>query len=159
MEKVIENLSKWLHTVSMVIMGVMGLLITVDVMGRKFFKSPILGTVDLTQVGLALMVFLSLAYTHLKNEHISVDFIVGKFSERVRWIFEILINIVIALIMIVVSWSLFDNAMRIYESNTVTGDLGLPLHYFVLVSMLGTVVLTLTAILLCFKYVGRVMKK
>ena len=47
-------------------------LIDANVLTRKFFNAPVQGSFELTEAGLVLIVFLSLAYTQYKRGHIRV---------------------------------------------------------------------------------------
>ncbi|KEF37510.1 TRAP-type C4-dicarboxylate transport system, small permease component [Schinkia azotoformans MEV2011] len=146
MEGMIEKITKWLHNIAEVILLLIMLWITFDVLGRWLFNHPIKGTVDFTELGLSMVVFLSLAYTHLHKVHVTIDFVVEKFSEKVQWIFECVINVIIAAVLSVVAWSLVMNSQRLLHSNTVTADLYLPVYLFVIIAAIGTVVFALSAV-------------
>lgn len=158
MENVIHKLSKWLHNIAELILLVIMLWITFDVLGRWLFHHPIKGTVDFTELGLSMVVFLSLAYTHLHNVHVTIDFIVEKFPEKIQWIFEGAINVVIACVMCVVAWSLWLNSQRLLQSNTITADLYLPVYLFVILAAIGTIVFALAAISHTITYTKKVLQ-
>ncbi|MDQ0162889.1 TRAP transporter small permease [Bacillus alveayuensis] len=158
MEKIIHMLSKGLHYVAQLILALMMFMVTFDVLGRWLFHRPIKGTVDFTELGLCIVIFLGLAYTHLQNEHITVDFIVEKFPKKIQWIFESVINLLIAGLMVLVAWSLLENSQRLLNSNTVTGDLGLPVYVFAILAAIGAVVFALTALLYTIDYAQKVVK-
>nr|WP_245347596.1 TRAP transporter small permease [Oceanobacillus polygoni] len=142
--------------VAQVVLIIMVFLVTADVLGRWLFSQPITGAVELTELGLSMVIFLSIAYTHLKEEHISIDFLVERLPEKVQWIVEALINLIIMVLMVLMALSLFWYAERLFTSGTVTGDLGLPIYLFAGVSGIGAIVFALTAILLALKYVAKV---
>lgn len=146
MKKIAYVLSKGLHTAAQIILGIMMLLITFDVLGRWIFNKPIVGTVDFVSVGLSIVVFLSLAFTHLKGEHITIDFIVERFSTKTQRTIEVIINLVISLFLLVVTWSLVDHMLRLYRSNTVTGDLSIPVYLFAIVAIIGMAIFLLVAL-------------
>jgi TRAP-type C4-dicarboxylate transport system permease small subunit len=146
MEGMIEKVTKWLHNIAEVILLLIMLWITFDVLGRWIFNKPITGTVDFTELGLSMVVFLSLAYTHLHNVNVTIDFVVEKFSEKVQWIFECVINVIITVVLSIVAWSLLMNAQRLLNSNTVTADLFLPVYLFVIIAAIGTALFALSAI-------------
>lgn len=141
-----EKVCKWLHNIAEFILLLMMLWITFDVLGRWLFNHPIKGTVDFTELGLSMVVFLSLAYTHLHKVHVTIDFVVERFSEKIQCIFEGVINVVIAAVLCIVAWSLWSNAGRLLRSNTVTADLYLPVYIFVIIAAIGTVIFALSAV-------------
>ena len=77
----------------------MMLLTTADVGGRYFFNSPILGTVELTQLMLAALVFLSLPVVCWRQEHVSVDLLDAIFPARLIWVREVIVNLVVTVAM------------------------------------------------------------
>lgn len=158
MEKLIHLLSKGLLNVAQLILALMMFMVTFDVLGRWLFNSPIKGTVDFTELGLSMVIFLGLAYTHLQKEHITVDFIVEKFPNKIQYMIESVINLLISGLMALVAWSLFQNSQRLLSSNTITGDLGLPVYVFVILAAIGTVVFALTALLYTIDYAKKVVK-
>ena len=158
MEKVITKLNNGLQYVAQAVLIIMVLLVTFDVLGRWIFNQPITGAVEVTELGLSMVIFLSIAYTQLKEEHISIDFVVAKFPDNVQWIIEGIVNLIITVLMLLMSFSLFWYAERYLTSGTVTGDLGLPIYIFTGVAGIGAVVFALTGLLLAIKYFRRVGK-
>ena len=59
-------------------------IITFDVLGRNLLNKPLKGTYEMTELGAALLVFFALAITHRKDDHITIDFFVERFSVKVR---------------------------------------------------------------------------
>ncbi|PYZ94826.1 TRAP transporter permease DctQ [Salipaludibacillus keqinensis] len=159
MEKFIDSLSKGLHYVAQLILVAMMLMITADVLGRWIFNFPIKGTYDFTQSGLSMMIFLGLAYTHNVKEHISIDFLVEKFPEKVQNIMNSFINIFIAGIIGLLAFQLWGNSQRLFHSNTVTGDLNLPIYIFAIMATIGTTVFALTAVMNAIVYAQKVVSK
>jgi TRAP-type C4-dicarboxylate transport system permease small subunit len=159
MKKLIHILSKGLHYVAQLILVAMMLMITFDVLARWLFNYPIRGTYDFTQSGLSMVIFLGLAYTHQLKEHISIEFLVDKFPKTVQYIMNGLINFFIAVVMGLTTYMLFQNAQRLYNSNTVTGDLNWPIYIFAIMASIGTAVFALTAAMNAIAYVQKVVNK
>lgn len=159
MEKFITKLNNGLLYVAQVVLIIMVFLVTADVIGRTIFNQPITGAVELTELGLSMVIFLSIGYTQLKEEHISIEFLVEKFPEKIQWIVEGIINLIIMVLMVLMALSLFWYAERLFTSGTVTGDLGLPIYLFAAVSGIGAVVFALTGLLLAVKYFVKVGEK
>lgn len=55
-----------------------------DVIGRRFFDSPISGTIEVVELGMAIAAFFAMPRAFLTNSHVSAQFIdsfaVGKFA-------------------------------------------------------------------------------
>jgi len=155
----IQKINNWLLIVAQVVLFVMVFLVTADVIGRWLFSKPITGAVELTELGLSMVIFLSIGYTHLKEEHISIDFLVDQLSARAQTIINGIINIVIMIVLILMGLSLFWYTGRFYTSGTVTGDLNLPIHIFAGSATIGAFVFALTALFLAIKYFTRRSEK
>ncbi|AXF58005.1 TRAP transporter small permease [Salicibibacter kimchii] len=155
MDRVISKLNTGLLYVAQIALLIMVLVVTFDVLGRWIFNQPITGSVEITELGFSMVIFLSLAYTHLKGEHVSIDFMIDKLPEKGRLIADSIINVVIVVLMGLVAISLFWYAQRLFISNTVTGDLGLPIYIFTIISGVGSVAFALTALLLSINYIKK----
>jgi TRAP-type C4-dicarboxylate transport system permease small subunit len=53
-----------------------------DTAGRVFFNNPILGVVEMTETLLAMTIFLGLAYSQKRREHVSVDLLTSRLGPR-----------------------------------------------------------------------------
>ncbi len=87
------NFHIWLANISGVLVIVMMLLIVVDVSGRYFFNSPLLGGVEVSRVVLAWILFLSLSYGLIRGAHVRVELITSRFPPRLRFILDIMVSI------------------------------------------------------------------
>ena len=159
MKKLIHILSSGLHFAAQLILIAMMLMITFDVLGRWLFNFPVKGTYDFTQSGLSMVIFLGLAYTHQVKEHISIDFLIDKLPQTSQNIINTAINILIAGLMSLLALQLWENSQRLYNSNTVTGDLNLPIYIFAILAAIGTAVFALTAAMNAIIYAKKVVKK
>lgn len=157
--KFVARLNNWMGYISQGILLIMVFLTTFDVFGRFFFNKPITGTFELTELGLALMIFLGLGLTHLQDEHIAIDFLTTKMSKRNQAILDIVIDLLITAFMVLVAYNLWENSKRIANSNTVTGDLSLPIHVFIIIAALGTLAFALSALAKALNLLPKVVKK
>jgi TRAP-type transport system small permease protein len=85
--------------VSIFLFVLLMVLDTADVVGRKFFDRPIIGTMELSQVIMGGIVLLGWSYTQRYRGHVFVDMFINKYPPRLR--------IVIDIIMLVLSLALF----------------------------------------------------
>ncbi|PMR74638.1 TRAP transporter small permease [Billgrantia endophytica] len=122
----------------------MMLLTTADVTGRYFFNSPILGTVELTQLMLAAVVFLSLPVVCWREEHVSIDLLDSVFPTGLIWIRQVIVNLIVTGALWVMArrvWALGERAM---EWGDVTEFLRIPNGYLV---FLMSIMLAVSALL------------
>lgn len=109
----------------------MMLLTTADVSGRYFFNSPILGTVELTQLMLATLVFLSLPMVCWRQEHVSVDLIDVIFPARLIWVREVIVNLIVTAALWVMTLRVWALAERAFAWGDVTEFLRIPRGYVI----------------------------
>lgn len=146
MKKTVLAISRILSYIAQLVLLITMFLITFDVFGRYFFNKPIKGTFELTELGLALMVFFGLAITHWHKEHVEIDFLIEKLSKKTKRIIDAIINAIISISVFIVSWKMIEYAHRVQISNTVTGDLKLPVHLFIIIGAVGMFVFGLVAL-------------
>lgn len=146
MNKFVLTVSKAMNFVAQIVLLIIMFLITLDVFGRFFFNKPIKGTFELTELGLALMVFFGLAITHWHKGNVDIDFLIEKLSKKSQVIVDSIINAVITISVFIVSWKMLEYAHRVSVSNTVTGDLRLPVSIFIVIGALGMFTFGLVAL-------------
>ncbi|MFP4137360.1 MAG: TRAP transporter small permease [Halomonas sp.] len=122
----------------------MMLLTTVDVIGRYIFNSPVLGSVELTQLMLAAVVFLSLPVVCWRQEHVSVDLLDAIFPVRLVWIREVIVNLLVTVALWVMARRVWALAERAFEWGDVTEFLRIPYGYLI---GLMSIMLVLSALL------------
>jgi TRAP-type C4-dicarboxylate transport system permease small subunit len=86
-----------------VLLGLMG-LIAFDVVMRYVLRLPFLGAYEMTELGMALIVFLALPYCAATGGHVAVD-VLGRWLDRpgARWI-AVLIHLAGAALLAVMAW-------------------------------------------------------
>ncbi|MGJ7462120.1 TRAP transporter small permease [Halomonas sp. MA07-2] len=87
-----ETLSEWIARIALVLAAMflllMALHVSLDVGLRYFVGKSFPGTLEVVSFYyMVAIVFLPLAYVEFKQEHISVDVVVGRFSPSVQLVF------------------------------------------------------------------------
>ena len=111
--------------------GIILLLLSVltfcDVFGRRFLNSPVTGTIELVEIGMALVAFLAMPRAFFLNANVSADFInnlnLGKFKTYL---------IILKFILMIIIMSL-----KFMGNERVTLDLELYFYPFYFISALG----------------------
>ncbi|GAA0440330.1 hypothetical protein GCM10008983_16680 [Lentibacillus halophilus] len=134
-------------------------IITIDVLGRNIFNQPLKGTFEMTELGAALLVFFALAVTHKQDDHITIDFLVDRFSEKVRNVINGLVEILIACIVFFMSFYMYENGVRTMERKATTTDLAISIHPFIFVITFALIIFALTAIFKALTYFGLAVNK
>jgi TRAP-type C4-dicarboxylate transport system permease small subunit len=142
-ERVVSVPNKGLHWVSMVVLFLLMFLTVGDVVGRYLVGyipglGPIPGSFELTEFMLAVIVLTAIGHTQVKEGHISIDLVVGRFSPRVRAIIDTVTNFLSLAMFALVTWRTITYAQLLYESNDVSGVLRLPVYPFLVVAAIGS---------------------
>jgi TRAP-type C4-dicarboxylate transport system permease small subunit len=138
-----ERIKAWIQRFNRVVAIVGATLVfltmfitTIDVVGR-FFRIPFTGTMEISELTLAVMVFLGWAYTQAEKGHISIDIFFNILPKRLRNILDIMNPLLgIALLSLVV-WQGVIYSMDTRVSQIATDNLGIPVWPFQLMIVIG----------------------
>ncbi len=133
----------------------MMLLTTADVTGRFFLNSPILGAVELTQLMLAAVIFLSLPVVCWREEHVSVDLLDAIFPVRWVWLRQVIINLIVTLALWVMAGRVWALGTRAFDWGDVTEFLRIPVGYLI---YLMAIMLGLSALLTLMRAGGYLLE-
>jgi len=156
MDKVVSPLNFITGKFASLILFAMMMLTFSDVAGR-FLLRPIHGTHELTYLGLAVMIFLSLGFTQQAKGHISVGVLIDKLPVKGQAIVDAVSYVFMLVILTLMAWQTYEFAIR--KMNSVTGDLNLPVSTFMFISVVGISIFVLTVLLDLLKSVQKVVEK
>ena len=71
----INKIFDYAAMVSGLILFSLAILTFCDVFGRRFLNSPVAGTIEIVEFGIALVAFLAMPRAFFLNAHVSADFI------------------------------------------------------------------------------------
>jgi TRAP-type mannitol/chloroaromatic compound transport system permease small subunit len=144
---VIDRLNEWLgHMVMWLVLGAV-LISAGNAIVRKAFDVSSNAFLEIQWYLFAAVFMLGVGYVLLKNAHVRIDFISSRLSKRTNAIIDLLglviFTIPLALILIYLSWPLFQRA---FESGEMSANAGGLIRWPVLLMMpVGFAVLALQA--------------
>jgi TRAP-type C4-dicarboxylate transport system permease small subunit len=100
---------------------------TVSVIGRAFFAHPILGDVELVQLGGAVVVASFLPYTQFRRANIIVDFFTTGASQRTQRRLDVLGTLLYTAVLALVAWRVAAGGIDIHAAQERSMLMGLPL--------------------------------
>lgn len=136
----------------------MMLLTITDVVLRKTISKSILGTVEVTEFMLVIVIFFALANTEIMNGHVKVDLVMSRFSERAQGFVDMFTQFVCFILSIMITWSSVIYSAQMRASGEVTQDLWIPVYPFIYLVALGSAVLALTLLIKFFLALGKVVQ-
>ncbi len=143
----IKKVCYYICFVSMILVVVMMLLMTVDALLGKLFSARILGTYELVQCMLCILVFTSWAYTQTQHGHIHVVMFVRMMPQKLRFICFSLTALLSTVTMGFATYALIGAIQGKLASGEATGTLLIPYWPFYVVEFIAFLVFTLA--LLC----------
>jgi TRAP-type C4-dicarboxylate transport system permease small subunit len=146
LEKFVQGLTWRTAQVAQAAMVFVMLVIVANILLRIPWK-PIGGTVEIVEMGGAVLLALGVAYTAIMKGHIMVGVLVERFSPRLRGINDIIVNIIALFFSYLLARELFFYAFSMMERGYVTGHLRLPVAPSIFMVAFGFVMLALVLLL------------
>jgi TRAP-type C4-dicarboxylate transport system permease small subunit len=131
------------NSIAAAFLFILMLLTCSDVILRYLFNKPIMGSFELTEFIMAIIVSFSLANCALQKGHIRVDLVVIMLPKRVQGIMNSIANLAFLVLFALITWRIVPRAMQMIEVNQVALILRIPVAPFVLIVAIGTAVLCL----------------
>ena len=123
----IHRLSRFSNVIAGISLIFIMLLTVADVILR-YFQRPIMGTYELVSFLGAVVIGCSLPHTSWMRKHIFVDFLILKFSKRLRNIFNIATRCLVIFLLVWIGWNLIRYGMDLQKSGEVSTTLRLPFY-------------------------------
>jgi TRAP-type C4-dicarboxylate transport system permease small subunit len=142
-----------------VALAVLMFLTVADVFGRYLFNRPVAGTFELTEMLMVLIVFMALGLAQHHKEHISLDLAYNHFPGRLKSLTDIFVEAVNLVVVVGITWQLYEYSVRMSEGTYTTAVLELPIHPFVILAIAGTVSYVLAIICDLSKSIAKIRRK
>jgi TRAP-type C4-dicarboxylate transport system permease small subunit len=101
-----------------------------DVIGRRFLDSPVTGTIEMVELGMAIAAFFAMPHAFVTNSHVSAQFL-GKFNVGK---FKVFITILRGTLMVgiigLMAYATTVKAIDLMQGSRVTIELEMPLYPF-----------------------------
>lgn len=150
--------SLWLARAGAVVLAVMMVLTFCDVVGRYAFNSPLVGTVETTELFMGLIVFFGMALTAHGDGHISVDLVTARLAGRPRRMLALLAQLAGLGFAFALGWRLFERAGQVRDSNLETQLWAIPV-WPVIYAMAAGAALMLLVLVVRLLHTARDLKK
>ena len=111
-----------------------------DVFGRRFLNSPVSGTIEIVELGMAVTAFLAMPRAFLYNTHVSAEFIENIISGKIELFLTFFKGVIMLIILSSMTYATFLNAYKLSQNGRVTLELELPFYpfyYFYSISIVG----------------------
>ncbi len=120
-------LQKILGMVAATVLFLMMVITAIDVIGRYFFNKPLAGGFEITEMGLAVLIYCALPLVSARREHIVIDTLDVFMSKAVKTFLDRLSDTICFVALSGVGYLLFRRAVRVAEYGDTTNVLLVPL--------------------------------
>lgn len=120
---VIRGMGTVLYTVSALVVGIMMLITFIDVAGRYLFNRPVVGTYEITEILMGLMIFGALPLVTYEKGHISVDFITNILPKKIKYVRTIIFNLIGSILCGILAWQAWLRANHLVMVGEKTMEL------------------------------------
>lgn len=121
----------------------------IDVFGRYLLSRPLPGAFELTEIMLAMIVFIAMPLVCLHRENITVTLITDRLSSRARNLHHAVVSLACGIILAIVSWRLMEHALQLASFGDVTvflrapkGPIGYTMSAFTALAALAMLIVT-----------------
>ncbi|MBW2030269.1 MAG: TRAP transporter large permease subunit [Deltaproteobacteria bacterium] len=118
-------------------------LLVAEVISRRFFSRSFTGTYEVVQFMLVTLVFLGVAYTGTKKDHIVVDLVLSRFSPRFQHLVDSLTTFLSFSLLGLITWRNILRARELWLKGEVSYLLSVPFFPFYYLLAFGCAVLSL----------------
>ena len=121
---------KWaaflLDLVAAVVLFALMVLTCIDVVGRYFFSRPLVGATELTEIGLAVVIFAAMPVITWRGGQIVVDLVDMFVSPKVLQVLALISTLLMTASLYFVAWRIYDLGARNLKRGIVTDFLFIP---------------------------------
>ncbi len=128
-----------------------------QIVGRRFFDTPVYGYIDMVELVMTTFAFLGIAYAERIGGHVRMALLVDRLQGRTRWLFEFLGTLIALFVVVVLVRYSFDHGMRAFNTgdNTIDAEfLWWPSKFLVSVALS---ILSLRLLHMCIGYVRLIL--
>ncbi len=158
-DRVLQRLCDTSATIGGVVLVAIACVTVVSVIGRAFFSHPILGDVELVQLGCAVVVASFLPYTQFRHANIIVDFFTSNVSETTQTKLDAFGSLLYALVMALIAWRVAVGGIDIKASQETSMLMALPLWIPYMLMVPGLVLCTVIGFVQTLQHLGLIAKE
>ena len=125
-ERLTDSVSLFAANIAAMILLLLVVLTCVDVVGRYFFNSPLVGAVELVETCMGAIVFFSFPLMFMRNDHVIVDLVPQFKHGYLGWITSLIFLALTVYIAVILGDRVYDYAVRAFEDGDVTEYLQIP---------------------------------
>lgn len=157
--RVIQPVSRAIRSIGLVVLAAMMFLTFADVALRYVFNRPIIGSFDLTELMMVVVVCFGFAYCGVVKGHVNVDLVVSQLRQRSRAIVDTITGLLGFVFLFLITWQAFLYIKVIYLKGLISAVLHIPVYPFVAVAAIGLAVFCLVLLTDILDFLSKAVRK
>lgn len=158
-DRALQRLCDASATIGGVVLVAIACVTVVSVVGRAFFSHPILGDVELVQLGCAVVVASFLPYTQFRHANIIVDFFTTGTSEKTQSWLDAFGTLLYTLVLGLVAWRVAVGGIDIKANQETSMLMALPLWIPYMLMVPGLVLCSVIGLVQTLQHLGLIAKE
>jgi TRAP-type transport system small permease protein len=140
-ESGIHWISKQLTWISMFMLFLMMILVTVGVIARYAFNSPLKGDMEVQELMMVLIIFVAFPFCQMQKGNVYVELLVDRLKGRARAILQSFAYLIGLFIISLIIWQTWLRAIRGFTdtNSDITLMLEIPVAPFVMIAEIGLI--------------------
>ncbi|SHM37434.1 TRAP-type C4-dicarboxylate transport system, small permease component [Caldanaerovirga acetigignens] len=135
--RLIFKLNTILNYIGIAVMLFVMMITVIDISGRYFFNRPLAGTMELTELSLVIIVYLTLGYAEHFHEHVVIDTIYNLMPRNIQKFMYILGSLISLVTAVLLSYYLYLYAGKVVAGGYKTGVLGIRYYPVIYIASAG----------------------
>jgi TRAP-type C4-dicarboxylate transport system permease small subunit len=141
------------------VLALMMLLTVADIIGRHAFNQPIYGALEISEFMLVIVVFFSAAHCEFHRGHVSIGLFVDRLGRRAQSILDSIVYFLFLATFCWLTYQLGIYATEAFQSNIVSGSLGVSKFPFIYIATFGCALLSLFVLVHFLLFLAGALKK
>lgn len=140
-ESIIHTISRQVTWLSMGILFLMMILVTVGVVARYVFNSPLRGDMEIQELMMVIIIFIAFPFCQMEKGNVYVELLVDRLKGRPKAILQSFAYFIGLVIILLIIWQIGLRTIHGMANlnSDVTLMLGIPVAPFVLVAEIGLI--------------------
>ncbi len=157
--RIVNPITWWVNSEGVGILALMMFLTAADVTGRYVFNRPILGSYEISEHMMAILVAFTIAYCAVQRGHVNVDLVISRLPQRTRAILRTFTDLLSLGLFSLIAWQSLYQAKVQYFAGTTSPSLFFPVFPFIIITGLGFGLLSLVVLIQFFESLSQAVGK
>ena len=156
---VVNPVSRWVHRAGEGTLALMMLLTATDVILRTTVNRPIMGSFEVTELLLTLVIAFTIAYCAVEKGHVIVELVLYRLPQRAQAIINSVTSLFGLGLFILITRYSFIQAGVLRDADATSGALHIPEFPFLIVTSFGFGLLSLVVLMQFLEYISQAAGK